>query len=113
MAIYGGRERHGGHTERNKRQLFEIRRLTQELIKAANESERSDVDREATTPQDLAAVRTLRDAQRALRESMQRAMAAGLESDAIRTHGIDRAVSQTILVSDLARYLVSEILTRD
>ena len=45
MAIYGGREHGGGNTERNKRQLFEIRKLTQELIKAANESERSDVDR--------------------------------------------------------------------
>ena len=108
-AMSGEKERGGLHTEKTQRQLFQIQDLTRDLIRAANESERLGADGETTTPQDLLAVRKLSLAQKTLLESMQVAIAAGLKKDAICTQGIDRTVAQSIVVSDLAHYLVGEI----
>ena len=110
--MFSWRKRHGRPTERSQRQFSKIRKLTQELITAANESERADVDGETTTSQTMKTVRALRHAQQALLESMKMATAAGVDSDAIRTQGIDHAALQSILMSDLAHYLVDEIRLR-
>ena len=106
------KERRGVDTERSRRQLYKVQKLTRDLIKAANESERSGVDDESTSPQDLLAVRTLLHAQQALLESMQMAKMVGVDSDVIRTQGIDRAVAQSIVMSDLAHYVVGEMRSR-
>lgn len=106
------KQRRGGPTKKSQPQLLKIRKLTRELINTANESEDSGLDGDTTTPQDLEAVRTLRDAQQTLLESMQMALGAGLDSDVIRTQGIDHAVSQSIVMSDLAHFVVGEIRSR-
>ena len=104
--------RNSEHSRATQRHLFQIQQLIQELVKAANQSERAGEDAEATTPQDLEAVRALQRVRQTLLDAVQVAMADGVERDAICTQGIDCAVSRLIVMSELAHYMVGEIRSR-
>lgn len=96
-------------TQTGQQLLFEVRKLTKELIKLANECPQSDANGVTTSARDLAAVRTLRHARKALLDSIKLASAAGVDSETIRIHGIDHAASTAIVMSELAHYVVGEI----
>ena len=97
-------------SEVQKRYLSQIRQSTRKLIETANQEERRNKrDPGTTQPEDLRAVRVLRLRQREVLHAVELGMSGGLNLDAIRSEGIDRTFSETVVISDLAQFMLEEI----
>jgi hypothetical protein len=97
-------------SEVQKRYLSQIRQSTRQLIETANREERrSSRDPGTTQPEDLRAVRILRSSQKAVLNAVELGVSGGLNLDAIRSEGIDRTFSETVVISDLALFMLEEI----
>lgn len=104
------RQRQPRPSKEDERHLAAIRRCTQALILASNTSEAvSGKLSEATSPQDLAAVRSLRPPQQALLHAINGALAAGVERATIQSKGINRTIDETLVMSDLAYFVVRQV----
>jgi hypothetical protein len=109
MKIAPWKKRHRANAHENPPSLVLVRRRARELIALANQSDSSAADCDTTSSRDLEAVRALRRAQREVHQSIQLASAAGVDDDSIRSEGIDYAVSSTILMNELAHFMIGEI----
>jgi len=99
-----------GLSEVQRRHLYQVRQCTRRLIEIANrEARRERRDPGTTQPEDLKAVRVLRSSQREVLDAVDRGVCGGLDLDAIRRDGIDRTCVETVVVSDLAQFMVEEI----
>ena len=111
MKISSWKNRHRANAHENSPSLVLVRRRARELIALANKSDSSGGDCDTTSSRDLKAVRALRHAQRELHQSIQLASEAGVDDGSICSKGIDYAVSSTILMNELAHFLIGEIKT--
>ena len=109
MKISSWKKRHPTNAHENPPSLVLVRRRARELVALANKSESSGVDCDTTSSRDLEAVRALRRAQRELHQSIQLASAAGVDDGSIRSAGIDYVVSTTIVMNELAHFVIGEI----
>lgn len=96
--------------EVQQRYLYQVRQSTRRLIETANrEANRDRRDPGTTQPEDLKAVRVLRSTQRDLLKAVDLGVSGGLDLDAIRSEGIDRTCLESVVVSDLAQFMLEEI----
>lgn len=103
--------RQKGLSEVQQRCLYQVRQSTRRLIETANrEAKRERRDAGGTTqPEDLKAVRALRSSQRDLLNAIDVGVSGGLDLDAIRSEGIDRTCVESVVVSELAQFMLEEI----
>jgi hypothetical protein len=99
-----------GLSEVQQRCLYQVRQSTRRLIETANrEAKRERRDAGTTQPEDLKAVRVLRSSQRDLLNAIDLGVSGGLDLDAIRSEGIDRTCLESVVVSDLALFMLEEV----
>jgi hypothetical protein len=97
-------------SERQRRVLSDIRRLSRELLQLANaQSALKSSNVETTSPQDLRAVRALHRAEQAVRDAIDRGLHTGLRIEVISQQGIERVVSEMVILSELAHFSIDSL----
>jgi hypothetical protein len=110
--MFGKNDKKGERSQGDQRRLSEIKSLTRALVQIASQGGCNVTDFKRLSGGDPMPVLAIRRAQQALIKCIRSAAFSGLNSDEIRTEGIEAVIlSDTVVMGDVAHFAMVEVGT--